>query len=147
VGTFNIPEAKKGQASARSNIKEMMTFFFTPVGWCITSTHHKAKTLTKNTTWKSFVTFMILCSARDQTCGQQERGSCFMTKHQQLIQTFLSEHNIPVVQLAPYSPDVAHYDFWLFPHLKTQLKGTRFESRDVTQNTTAKLYSIHKKEF
>jgi len=63
----------------------------------------------------------------------------------QLIQTFLVKHNIPVVGQAPYSPDMAPCDFWLFPHLKTQLKGTRSESRDdIIRNTTAKLYSIRK---
>jgi len=63
----------------------------------------------------------------------------------QLIQTLLAKHNIPVVRQAPYSPDMAPCDFWLFAHLKTQLKGTRFESRnDIIRNTTAKLYSIRK---
>ena len=39
-------------------------------------------------------------------------------------------------------------DFWLFPQLETQLKGTRFESRDdIILNTTAKLYSIPKEAF
>jgi hypothetical protein len=54
----------------------------TPVECCITSMHHKVKTLIKNTTWKSLVAFVMLCGARDQTCGQQERGSCIMTTHQ-----------------------------------------------------------------
>ena len=65
-----------------------------------------------------------------------------------LIQTFLAKHNIPVVRQAPYSPDMAPCDFWLFFHLKTQLKGARFESRnDIMRNTTAKLYSIRKEVF
>jgi len=45
----------------------------------------------------------------------------FMPK---LIQTFLAKHNISAVRQAPYSPDMAPCDYWLFPHLKTQLKGT-----------------------
>ena len=66
----------------------------------------------------------------------------------QLIQTFLTKHNIPVSRQAPYSPDMAPCDFWLFPHLKMQLKGTRFESREgIIQNRMAKLYSIHKEAF
>jgi len=66
----------------------------------------------------------------------------------QLIQIFLAKHNIPVVQQAPYSPDMAPCDFWLFPHLKMQLKGTRFESRnDIIRNTMTKLYSICKEAF
>jgi hypothetical protein len=65
-----------------------------------------------------------------------------------LIQNFLTKHNIPVIRQAPYSPDMAVCDFWLFPHLKTQLKGTRFESRDdIVRNTTAKLYPFAKRHF
>jgi hypothetical protein len=61
---------------------------------------------------------------------------------------FLAKHNIPVVRQAPYSPDMAACDFWLFPHLKMQLKGTRFDLRDnIIWNTMAKLYSIRKEAF
>jgi hypothetical protein len=60
----------------------------------------------------------------------------------------LAKHNIPVVQQAPYSLDMAPCDFWLFPHLKMQLKGTQFDSRDdIIWNITAKLYSIRKVAF
>jgi len=65
----------------------------------------------------------------------------------QLIQTFLAKHNIPVVRHAPYSPDMAPCNFWLFPHLKTQLKGTQFQSRNIIRNTTVKLHSIRKEAF
>jgi hypothetical protein len=65
-----------------------------------------------------------------------------------LIQTFLAKHNIPVVQQAPYSPNMAHCDFWLFLHLKTQLKGAQFESRDdIIRNMTAKLHTVRKEAF
>jgi len=64
----------------------------------------------------------------------------------QLIQTFLAKHNIPVVRQAPYSPSMAACDFWLFPHLRTQLKGTQFESRDdIIRNMTAKLHTVCKR--
>ena len=65
----------------------------------------------------------------------------------QLIQIFLAKR-IPVVRQVPYSPDMNPCDFGLFPHLKTQLKGTRFESRgDIIRKTTAKLHSIRKEAF
>jgi hypothetical protein len=35
-----------------------------------------------------------------------------------LIQSFLAKHGIPVVRQAPYSPDKAPCDFWLFPKLR-----------------------------
>ncbi|PNF32294.1 hypothetical protein B7P43_G16679 [Cryptotermes secundus] len=64
------------------------------------------------------------------------------------IQTFVAKHNIPVVRQAPYSPDMALCDFWLFPKLKMLLKGTRFESReDIMQNATARLITVPKDTF
>jgi histone-lysine N-methyltransferase SETMAR len=62
-----------------------------------------------------------------------------------LIQTFLAKHGIPVVRQAPYSPDMAPFDFWLFPKLKMPLKGARFESGEgFMQNATAQLNTIEK---
>ncbi|PNF43029.1 hypothetical protein B7P43_G08778 [Cryptotermes secundus] len=49
---------------------------------------------------------------------------------------------------APYSPDTAPCDFWLFSKLKMPLKGTRFESReDIMQNATARLITSPKDAF
>jgi histone-lysine N-methyltransferase SETMAR len=60
-----------------------------------------------------------------------------------LIQSFLAKHGIPVVCQASYSPDMAPYDFWLFPKLKRPLKGFRFDSReDIMQNMTKELRSL-----
>jgi len=38
---------------------------------------------------------------------------------------------------APYSPDLASCDFWLFPKIKSQLKGRRFVNATVTQYTSS----------
>jgi transposase len=60
----------------------------------------------------------------------------------------LNTCNIPVVRQAPYSPDMAPCDFWLFPKLKMPLKGTRFESReDIMRNAMAQLITIPKDAF
>ncbi|PNF28257.1 hypothetical protein B7P43_G06641 [Cryptotermes secundus] len=60
-----------------------------------------------------------------------------------LIQTFIAKHNIPVVRQAPYSPNMAPCEFWLFPKLKMPLKGTQFESReDIMRNATVRLITI-----
>jgi len=76
------PRGQKRPGKCGAKSKWCWPFSLTSVGWCITSMQHKAITLTKNTTWKSFITFVMLCGARDQTCEQQERGSCIMTTHQ-----------------------------------------------------------------
>ena len=41
---------------------------------------------------------------------------------------------------APYSPDLVPYDFWLFPKLKSPLKGKRFQTIDeIHKNTMGQL--------
>jgi len=60
----------------------------------------------------------------------------------------LAKHNIPLIRQAPYSPDMAPCDFWLFPKLKMPLKGTRFESsEDIMRNATAQLHMSPQEAF
>jgi hypothetical protein len=40
---------------------------------------------------------------------------------------FLAKHSIPMVPHWPYSPDVAPCNIFLFPRLKSTLKGKRFQ--------------------
>jgi hypothetical protein len=61
-----------------------------------------------------------------------------------VIQGFLTKHNIPLISQAPYPPDTAPWNFWLFPKLKMPLKGTRFESR---KDATAQLDMIPQDAF
>jgi hypothetical protein len=47
---------------------------------------------------------------------------------------FLAKHKIPVLEHPPYSPDLAPCDFlFLFPEIKSTLKGTRFGSVDAVK--------------
>jgi histone-lysine N-methyltransferase SETMAR len=53
------------------------------------------------------------------------------------VREFLAKHSIPVVSHPPYSPDLAPYDFFLFPRLKSTLKGKRFQDvAEIQLNTT-----------
>jgi hypothetical protein len=49
----------------------------------------------------------------------------------------LAKHSIPVVPHPPYSPDLAPCDFFLFPRLKSSLKGKRFQDVAEIQLNTA----------
>jgi histone-lysine N-methyltransferase SETMAR len=42
------------------------------------------------------------------------------------VREFLAKKSIMKLDHPPYSPDLAPCDFWLFPKLKTALKGHRF---------------------
>jgi len=65
-----------------------------------------------------------------------------------LIRQFLSNKNILVCPHPPYSPDLAPYDFWLFPKVKMTKKGKRFESiQDIEAATTAQLKTLTKEDF
>ena len=65
-----------------------------------------------------------------------------------VIQAFLVKNNMPLVRQAPYSPDLAPCDFWLFPKLKLTLKGRQFQSReDIMKKSTEELQGIAEVEF
>ena len=64
------------------------------------------------------------------------------------IKGFLAINNTALVRQPPYYPDLAPFDFWLFPKLKTTLKRTRFQScKTIMKKTTAELRSIPEEEF
>ena len=46
---------------------------------------------------------------------------------------FLAKKNIPVLPHAPYSPDLAPCDFYLFPKFKSKLKGHLFGTMENIQ--------------
>ena len=46
-----------------------------------------------------------------------------------MVQEYLKESGLHVLDHPPYSPDLSPCDFWLFPRLKEMLAGWRFESR------------------
>jgi hypothetical protein len=45
-----------------------------------------------------------------------------------LIRSYLAKHQTSFVLHPPYSPDLAPADFFLFPKLKTRLKGCHFQT-------------------
>jgi transposase len=48
----------------------------------------------------------------------------------------------------PYSPDLAPADFFLFPKLKTTLKGRRFQTiKEIQENATGELRAITESAF
>ena len=52
-----------------------------------------------------------------------------------LIREFLTKHEMTVVPQPPYSPDLTPVYFFLFPKLKSSLKGRRFQTvEDIEDN-------------
>jgi transposase len=65
-----------------------------------------------------------------------------------LVRNFLAKNEMAIVPHPSYSPDLAPADFFLFPKLKSTLKGRRFETSDeIQKNSTKKLLAIPKEVF
>jgi len=64
------------------------------------------------------------------------------------ICSYLAKHQTSVVPHPPYSPDVAPADFFLFPKLKTTLKGCHFQTIDnIQENAITELHAITESAF
>jgi len=65
-----------------------------------------------------------------------------------LCAIFWRQTKLTVVPQPPYSPDLAPAYFFLFPKLKSTLKGRRFDTFDeIQKNSTKELFAIPKEEF
>ena len=64
------------------------------------------------------------------------------------VRQFLAQKQTAVLDHPPYSPDLAPCDFWLFPKLKSQLKGTHFASAsDIKDTVTRALKELKEEDF
>jgi len=64
------------------------------------------------------------------------------------VKRYWAKNNIPVMEHPLYSPDLAPCDIFLFPKIKSALKGTSFESVDaVKAKATQILNSITQDEL
>ena len=60
-----------------------------------------------------------------------------------LVQSFLAKHQNTQVTKTLYSPDWVPCNSWLFPKLKSPLKGKRFQTiGEIQENTTGQLMAI-----
>jgi transposase len=50
-----------------------------------------------------------------------------------VVRQFVASTNTKVIPHPPYSPDLAHCDFFIFPKMKLKLKGRRFDSIEEIQ--------------
>ena len=58
-----------------------------------------------------------------------------------LIRSYLAKHQTSVVPHPPYSPDLTPADFFLFPKLKTTLKGHHFQTTEEIQEIRLTAYA------
>ena len=65
-----------------------------------------------------------------------------------MIWQFLAQKQVAMLHHPPYSPDLAPADYFLFPKVKLQLKGARFDTiQEIQKAVTDKLQAIPAKDF
>jgi hypothetical protein len=66
-----------------------------------------------------------------QTIGSFELHHGNAPAHTTLsVREFLAKEYIPMLPQAPYSPDLSLCDFYMFPKLKSAVKGYHFQTLD-----------------
>jgi len=133
------PRPKKAR-QVRSNVKVLLTVFLDPRG----VVHHEYAPQGQTVTKEYYEG--VLCRLRNAV--RRKRPDLWAAETWQLhhdktpahsshlIQSFfLAKHNIPLIRQAPYSPNMAPCDFWLFPKLKMPLKGKRLSQEKTLCGT------------
>ena len=65
-----------------------------------------------------------------------------------LVRDFLAKNKTVIMPQPPYSPDLAPADFFLFPKLKTPMKGKRFAAiEEIKEKSKQELLAIPKSAF
>jgi len=141
------PHVKKARQS-RSNIKVMMIVF------CDLEGIARAEFVPRNTTVNcEYYRGLLECLRNDVRRERPEKwANSFILHHDNAlchtslpVWQFVSNKNITV---CPYSPDLAPYDFWLFPKVKMTMKGKHFESiQDIKAAMRAQLKALAKEDF
>jgi len=118
--TSSSPRPKKAQ-QVKSNIKTMLIAFFD-----IDRLVHHEFVPTGQTVNKEFYKTVLqrLRDAVRRHCPEKWCSSNWILHHDNTpahravtTNKFLAKHNIPLLPQPPYFPDLASYDFFLFPQL------------------------------
>jgi len=65
-----------------------------------------------------------------------------------LVKDFLAKHNVTILEHPPYSPNLTPTGYYLFPQLKSELKGQCFCGNiDITENAMEELTRLSQNGF
>ena len=136
---------RHGKATARS--RSCYLYFWIGKMLSIMNIPLQAKQLIRSITSMFIIGWEMWCSENGHNYGQLVTGSFIMTMglltHQVLWRVFLQNIKSPRWLKPPYSPDLAPCNFWLFPKLKSLLKGKKFQTIDeIQENTMGQLMVI-----
>lgn len=149
--TKDEPKPKKPRQS-RSKIKTMLIVFFDYQG--VVHSEFLPTGQTANAAWY----VQVLRNLREKIRLLRPKlwinKSWFLHHDNAPIHTahstcdYLTKHNVHVIPQAPYSPDMAPCDFFLFPKLKLPLRGKHFETIEaIKENSKRELKAIPKEAY
>lgn len=145
------PRPKKARKS-RSQIKVMLIIFLDSTG----IVHHEF--LEPGTTVNQYVYLDVIKRLRESI--RKKRPNLWQNQdwflhhdnapaHTALsVQQYCAKNGVTVIPHPPYSPDLAPCDFFLFPKLKSTMKGERFDDIDtLKRNTETELKAFTNNDF
>ena len=108
------------------------------IKFCIKLEHSSMETIQMIQKATAMGNWWLAASTRQHAC------SCIIS----CAEFFGKTSNHPGDSAPPHSPDLAPYHFWLFPKLKSPLKGKRFQTIDeIQENTLGPLMAIPTKDY
>ena len=116
-----------------SNEKIMYAIFWDCRGIILAHPVPKGTTVT-GTSYVDTLATKFLPAMREKRPELLVEGFCFHQDNapphrSHLVRQFFIDNDIELLMHAPYSPDLAPSDFWLFPNVKDPLRGKKFSSR------------------
>ena len=140
------PKPKKSRQS-RSKVKVMLTVFFD----CQGVVHHEYLPSGQTVNKEYYLSVMkrLRDAVRRKRPEMWANNSWILhddnapSHRARIVLDYLTKHQVNTIVQAPYSPDMAPCDFFLFPKLKLPLRGRRFQSiEEIKENATKELKAI-----
>ena len=117
---------------SKSAYKVLYTMFFNTKGVLLQKPCQKGKTITgkyyKEEILKKLVSDLKMARPNTGLRGLKLLHDNAPAHKSKLVTEYLAEQNFETLPHPPYSPDLAPCDFYLFPYLKKQLAGRRFDT-------------------
>ena len=131
---------------SRSTGKKMVALFVTKTGPIATIPLEDRRTVTAD--W-----YVQQCLPQVLNAARARRPRSGITLHHDnapahtaaTTREFLANEGVKLMSHPPYSPDLAPCDFFVFPHVKNQLRGTRYDSpQDAVRAFTGAVEAMDK---
>ena len=142
-GSEKPRHGKKKLRFQKSRVKTMLVIFFDWQGVIHKEFVPEGETI--NAVYYKGVIESLLNGIRRVRPGMCESGDWFLLhdkapSHETIVKQFLAQRKVTVLDHPPYSPDLAPADYFLFPKVKSHLKGRLFDSiSDIEKAVTSTL--------